>query len=143
MAFGNIAAQQNLNRDKPITPYSRCIMRNSNTNPPVSVGDEINVRIESLGEKGDGVAKINGFVIFVKNVSQGDNLKIKVTKVLSKVGFGDVIEKLGDGEASEHPSEPKPKKEKEEKHEKEPSDGDGSYEVSGSHEHQEYTNEDQ
>ncbi|MBN2454143.1 TRAM domain-containing protein [Candidatus Woesearchaeota archaeon] len=63
---------------------------------PVKVGDELDVTIEAVGEKGDGIAKKEGFVLFVPNTSQGDNVKIKITKVLRKVGFAEVI---GQGEA--------------------------------------------
>jgi len=58
---------------------------------PVQVGEEYEVTIEAVGEKGDGIAKIKGFVIFVPNVKEGDNVKIKVTRVLRKVGFGEVV----------------------------------------------------
>ncbi|HLC56532.1 MAG TPA: TRAM domain-containing protein [Candidatus Nanoarchaeia archaeon] len=58
---------------------------------PVNVGQEIDVKIEAVGEKGDGIAKIKGFVIFVPNVKAGDEVKIKITKVLRKVGFGEVV----------------------------------------------------
>ncbi len=58
---------------------------------PVNVGDELDVTIEAVGGKGDGIAKIKGFVIFVPNVKKGDNVKIKITKVLRKVGFGEVL----------------------------------------------------
>lgn len=58
---------------------------------PVQVGDEIDVKIEAVGEKGDGIAKIKGFVIFVPNVKQGDDVKVRITKVLRKVGFGEVV----------------------------------------------------
>lgn len=58
---------------------------------PVQVGDEIEVKIEAVGEKGDGIAKIKGFVIFVPNVKQGDDVKVRITKVLRKVGFGEVV----------------------------------------------------
>ena len=60
---------------------------------PVKVGDEKNVKIESVGEKGDGVAKVKGFVIFVPNTQEGDEVKIKITRVLRKVGFGEVLGK--------------------------------------------------
>jgi len=60
---------------------------------PVNVGDEVNVKIEAVGEKGDGVAKVKGFVIFVPNTQEGDEVKIKVTRVLRKVGFGEVLGK--------------------------------------------------
>jgi predicted RNA-binding protein with TRAM domain len=36
--------------------------------PPVQVGDVRSVRIEALGSSGDGIAKINGFVVFVPGV---------------------------------------------------------------------------
>ncbi|MBT3303661.1 TRAM domain-containing protein [Candidatus Woesearchaeota archaeon] len=62
---------------------------------PVNEGDEIDVRIESVGEKGDGVAKIKGFVIFVPGVKEGEKIKIKIKKVLKSVGFG---EKVGEAE---------------------------------------------
>ena len=58
---------------------------------PVNVGDELDVTIEAVGGKGDGIAKVKGFVIFVPNVKKGDNVKIKITKVLRKVGFGEVL----------------------------------------------------
>lgn len=59
--------------------------------PPVNVGEELDVRIEAVGEKGDGVAKKNGFVIFVPGVKEGQNVRVKVTRVLRKVGFGEVV----------------------------------------------------
>jgi len=64
--------------------------------PPVSEGDTVDVKIESVGAKGDGLAKISGFVLFIPGVKEGDNVKVKVTRVLSKVGFAEVV-----GEASE------------------------------------------
>ena len=36
---------------------------------PVNVGDEIDVKIEAVGEKGDGVAKVKGFVLSAINRS--------------------------------------------------------------------------
>lgn len=72
---------------------------------PVKVGDEIDVKIEAVGEKGDGIAKKDGFVIFVPNTKQGDEVKVKVTRVLRRVGFGEVV---GEGSA---PSEDAPSEE--------------------------------
>jgi predicted RNA-binding protein with TRAM domain len=59
--------------------------------PPVNVGEELDVKIEAVGEKGDGVAKKNGFVIFVPGVKEGQNVRVKVTRVLRKVGFAEVV----------------------------------------------------
>ena len=69
---------------------------------PVKVGDELSVKIEAVGEKGDGIAKKDGFVLFVPNTKQGDEVKIRVTRVLQKVGFAEVV---GQGERSEESSE--------------------------------------
>ena len=57
--------------------------------PPVVAGEEINVRIESVGEKGDGVAKKQGFVIFVPKAQKDQELRIKITKVLTSVAFSE------------------------------------------------------
>ena len=58
---------------------------------PIRVGEELDVKIEAVGAKGDGIAKVKGFVIFVPNTKQGDEVKVKVTKVLRKVSFGEVV----------------------------------------------------
>jgi predicted RNA-binding protein with TRAM domain len=60
---------------------------------PVRVGEELDVKIEAVGEKGDGIAKKNGFVLFVPNTKQGDDVRIRVTRVLTKVGFAEAIGK--------------------------------------------------
>lgn len=74
--------------------------------PPVKEGEEIDVRIEAVGEKGDGVAKKDGFVLFVPNVKEGDEVRIRVTKVLRKVGFAEVIGQAQGPVAESAPSKP-------------------------------------
>ncbi|HYX55045.1 MAG TPA: TRAM domain-containing protein [Nitrososphaeraceae archaeon] len=49
---------------------------------PVKVGDEYDVKIESMSKRGDaGVAKVEGLVIFVSGTKVGDSVRIKITKV--------------------------------------------------------------
>ena len=60
-------------------------------NPPVKQGDELDVTIEAVGEKGDSIAKKDGFVLFVPKTKQGERVRIKVTRVLAKVGFAESI----------------------------------------------------
>ncbi len=72
---------------------------------PVKVGDELDVKIEAVGEKGDGIAKKDGFVLFVPGTKQGDEVKIRVTRVLQKVGFAEVVGQ-GSGQSSESSEEP-------------------------------------
>ena len=93
---------------------------------PVKVGDELDVKIEAVGEKGDGIAKKNGFVLFVPGVKEGDEVRIKITKVLRRVGFAEVA-----GQASEAPEqeEEKPAEEATESPEEKPSEEEGSGEA--------------
>ena len=73
---------------------------------PVKVGDELDVKIEAVGEKGDGIAKKDGFVLFVPGTKQGDEVKIRVTRVLQKVGFAEVVgEKQAESGAGEETQE--------------------------------------
>lgn len=59
--------------------------------PPVREGEEVDVTIEAVGEKGDGIAKQKGFVLFIAGTKVGERVKIRITRVLAKVGFGQVI----------------------------------------------------
>ena len=74
---------------------------------PVKVGEELDVTIEAVGEKGDGIAKKNGFVLFIPGVKEGQQVRIRVTKVLRKVGFAEVVGSGGaaPAESSEESSE--------------------------------------
>ena len=74
-------------------------------NPPVEVGEELDVKIEAVGEKGDGIAKKDGFVLFVPGVKEGDEVTVKVTKVLRNVGFAEVA---GSSEGSAEEAEEQP-----------------------------------
>lgn len=53
--------------------------RFDNSPKPVNVGDVVEVTVEATGSKGDGIAKKDGFVIFVKGGQQGQTLKVKIT----------------------------------------------------------------
>ena len=77
--------------------------RGSRSFAPINVGDELDVTIEAQGEKGDGLAKVKGFVIFVPGAKQGERVKIKINKVLKKVGFAEIVGKATT-EASEETS---------------------------------------
>lgn len=72
---------------------------------PVRVGEELDVTIEAVGEKGDGIAKKNGFVLFVPGVKAGQQVRIRVTKVLRKVGFAEVVSGGSAAGASEESSD--------------------------------------
>lgn len=67
-------------------------------NPPVKEGDTYKVKIESMGREGDGIAKIDGFVIFVPEAQVGEELDVKINKVTRSVAFG---EKVGEKQPEE------------------------------------------
>src|ERR1700692_3646619 len=48
---------------------------------PVTKDQEIEVDVESLAYGGNGVARLNGFVVFVRRGLPGDRVRARVTKV--------------------------------------------------------------
>ena len=78
---------------------------------PVRAGEELDVKIEAVGEKGDGIAKVKGFVLFVPGVKEGDEVRIRINKVLRKVGFAEMIgQAQGPVQADTPPKERQSKK---------------------------------
>jgi len=60
---------------------------------PVKVGEEYNVKIEAMSKRGDaGVAKIEGMVIFVANTKEGDEVKIKISRVGMGYAIAEVVQ---------------------------------------------------
>jgi len=58
---------------------------------PVKEGDELDVTIEAVGRKGDGIAKIENFVIFVPGTKAGDRVKVRVTAVGGSFATASVV----------------------------------------------------
>jgi len=48
---------------------------------PVARGDELELTVDSLAYGGNGVARLNGFVVFVRRGLPGDTVRARVTKV--------------------------------------------------------------
>lgn len=48
---------------------------------PVEVGKEYDVEITEISRRGDGITKIQGFIIFVSGAKAGQKVRIKVTNV--------------------------------------------------------------
>ncbi|AYA74323.1 23S rRNA (uracil(1939)-C(5))-methyltransferase RlmD [Bacillus sp. Y1] len=61
---------------------------------PVQKNDYIEVEFEDLTHDGAGVAKVDGYPLFVKNALPGEKAKIKVIKVNKGYGFGRLEEIL-------------------------------------------------
>src|ERR671932_2794905 len=66
--------------------------RNDNFGPkPVETGKEYDVQITEISRKGDGIARIQGFVIFVKNGKVGQNAKIRVLQVGNRFATAEIV----------------------------------------------------
>jgi predicted RNA-binding protein with TRAM domain len=59
---------------------------------PINVGEEHEVKIEDLGRDGDGIARIEGFVIFVTGAKVGDEVKIKINSTRRNFAFAEIVE---------------------------------------------------
>ncbi|MGC8710489.1 MAG: TRAM domain-containing protein [Candidatus Micrarchaeia archaeon] len=57
---------------------------------PVKVGDVVSVTVEAVASKGDGIAKKDGFVIFIKGAKQGQTVSVKITDVRARFAIGEV-----------------------------------------------------
>lgn len=69
----------------------------------MNINDELTVKIEKLSNLGTGIARIDGFVIFVENACPQDELKIKIIKVNKHYANAKIVEIL---EPSPHRVEP-------------------------------------
>ena len=59
---------------------------------PVEVGKEYEVDIQETSRRGEGIARIEGLVIFVPNAKIGDHVKIKVTRISRKFAEAEIVQ---------------------------------------------------
>lgn len=55
---------------------------------PVTEGQVVEVNITDIGERGDGIGKVDGLVIIVPDATPGETVKVRITRVERKVAFG-------------------------------------------------------
>lgn len=59
---------------------------------PVSEGDTVELEIDDLGSKGDGIARVEGFVVFVPGGEVGESYDVEITSVGRKFAFGEIVD---------------------------------------------------
>ncbi|MEO9296154.1 MAG: TRAM domain-containing protein [Nitrososphaera sp.] len=59
---------------------------------PVETGKEYDVQITEISRQGDGIARIQGFVIFVKGGKPGQSAKVKVTNVGARFATAELVQ---------------------------------------------------
>jgi predicted RNA-binding protein with TRAM domain len=76
---------------------------------PVKVGEEYDVEISEVGTRGDGIARVKNFVVFVNGAKQGEKTRIKIKEVRDRFATGEKVGAAGAaeeiGEAAEETTE--------------------------------------
>ena len=57
----------------------------------MNVGDVHTVKIEAKGKGGDGLARVQGFVVFVPGANVGDEVKVRITAVRRRFATAEVV----------------------------------------------------
>lgn len=63
---------------------SKSFNRGSSTTKPVEAGKIYEVDITEISGKGDGIARVQGFIVFIENGKIGNKIKVKVTEVADR-----------------------------------------------------------
>jgi len=70
---------------------SRDFNRGSTGPKPVEVGKEYDVEVTEVSRQGDGIARVQGFVVFVKNGKVGQKVKVKIDQVGNRFATATVV----------------------------------------------------
>ncbi|MEA1904290.1 MAG: TRAM domain-containing protein [Candidatus Hadarchaeota archaeon] len=58
---------------------------------PVKEGETRTVKVEAKGKGGDGLARVEGFVVFVPGANVGDEVKVRITSVRRRFATAEVV----------------------------------------------------
>jgi predicted RNA-binding protein with TRAM domain len=58
---------------------------------PVEMGKEYEVEITETSPQGEGIARIQGFVVRIANPKPGDHLKIKITRTSGMTANAEIV----------------------------------------------------
>ncbi len=72
--------------------FSQSSSRSFNNDAPVKVGERHDVTIEDTAKQGDGIARIEGLVIFVPDTKVNDQVKIEIKAIKRTCAIAEVIE---------------------------------------------------
>lgn len=66
--------------------------RGSDSSPkPVEMGKEYDVEITELSRRGDGIARVQGFVVFVAGANAGQKAKIQITSIGERFAKAELV----------------------------------------------------
>lgn len=62
--------------------------------PPVAENDVLDVTIDTVGDQGDGIAKVErGYVLIVPDAEPGDEVTVRIETVRPNVAFASVVDR--------------------------------------------------
>jgi translation initiation factor 2 subunit 2 len=61
----------------------------------IEEGGIYELRVESVGNKGDGIAKVDKYLIFIPSTVKGEIVKAKIKKISGTLAFAEVVERKG------------------------------------------------
>jgi len=70
-------------------------------------GDEVELEVKEKGRRGEGIARLHGYIIFVHGALPGEKVKARITKIAARHAHADAVQHLGQqgqgkGEREEH-----------------------------------------
>jgi predicted RNA-binding protein with TRAM domain len=71
---------------------------------PVETGKEYDVQVTEISRKGDGVARVQGFIIFVKGGRVGQKTRVRITHVGDRFATAETISREEDEQQVQHQS---------------------------------------
>ena len=58
---------------------------------PVKLNGEYEVTIQDVSRRGEGVARIKGFIVFVPNARVGEKLRVRITRLGSRYAVAERV----------------------------------------------------
>jgi predicted RNA-binding protein with TRAM domain len=58
---------------------------------PVKVGEEYDVEIAEVSRRGDGIARVQGLVIFVAGAKAGQKVKVRIVRVTNRYATAEIV----------------------------------------------------
>lgn len=59
--------------------------------PLLQEGKVVEAMIQDIGKKGDGIARLDKYIIYVPGTAKGSQVKVQIEKVVGTVAFGRVV----------------------------------------------------
>jgi len=82
-------------RKNTISPKKRAPRNAKNrgrkTSYPMDIGDEFEVDIFDIAPNGEGVAKIKGYPVFIKNAKLNEHVKVRITALISGAADAELV----------------------------------------------------